>query len=121
MRVGITGHSNLTADTELLVAEALRAVLAPCGEGLVGVSCLARGADQVFARVVLDLDGRLEVVLPAEDYRQVKVKPDNAAVFDELIRRAAAVHVMSFGESNREAYMAASRRVLDSVDRLVAV
>lgn len=30
-----------------------------------GVTCLARGADQIFARVVLDLGGTVEVVLPA--------------------------------------------------------
>lgn len=121
-RIGITGHSNLTADTIPLVAAGIRAVLAalPAGE-LVGVSCLARGADQVFARVVLEVGGRLEVVLPAADYRERKVKPDNAAEFDELIGKATRVHIMSFPVSNREAYMAAGKQVLDGVDAMVAV
>ncbi len=57
--------------------------------GVVGVTCLARGADQAFARAVMDLGGRFEVVLPAADYRDRKVRPDNAADFDELIARAA--------------------------------
>src|SRR5947209_19340538 len=85
-RVGITGHSNLTVDSSPLVADALRAELAAhASGGLVGVSCLARGADQLFARVVLELGGALEVVLPAADYRGRKVKLDNVEAFDELI------------------------------------
>jgi hypothetical protein len=67
-RIGVTGHTNLTADTVPLVADGILAVLAgyPVPD-LVGVTCLARGADQVFARAVLDLGGTLEVVLPAAD------------------------------------------------------
>ena len=121
-RIGITGHSNLTAETMLLVGDGIQGVLADYPvDDLVGVSCLARGADQVFARVVLDAGGRLEVVLPAADYRERKVKPDNAAEFDDLIGRASRVHTMPFSVSNREAYMAASEHVLEGVDALVAV
>lgn len=47
-----------------------------------GVTCLARGADQVFAHVVFDLGGTIEVVLPAADYSESKIKPDNANEFD---------------------------------------
>lgn len=41
-----------------------RGHLAAHANSLVGVSCLVRGADQLFARVVLELGGALEVVLP---------------------------------------------------------
>lgn len=121
-RIGITGHSHLTAASVPLVAEALRTELsAHRGADVVGVSCLARGADQLFARAVLAAGGSLEVVLPAADYRDRKVKPDNAAEFDELLGRAAEVRTMPFAESNRDAYLAASEHVLGSVDLLVAV
>ena len=120
MRIGITGHSNLTDSTAELVADELRKILADQSDHVVGVTCLVRGADQVFARVVLDRGGALEVVLPAADYRERKVKPDNAADFDSLIA-AASVHTMPFAESNRDAYMAASEHVLSTVDSLIAV
>jgi hypothetical protein len=121
VRIGITGHSNLSPETVPLVAEALRKVLDQVTEPVVGVSCLARGADQLFARAVLDADGELEVVLPANDYRDRKVKPDNVTEFDELIGKASRVITMPFEQSNRDAYMAASERVLATVDALVAV
>ena len=120
VRIGITGHSNLTDATAGLVAGELREILREERDDLVGVTCLARGADQVFAQVVLELGGSLEVVLPAADYRDRKVKPDNAAEFDALIA-GASVHTMPFTESNRDAYMAASEHVLSIVDRMVAV
>ncbi|MFD4256043.1 hypothetical protein ACFWQL_40510 [Amycolatopsis thermoflava] len=116
-RIGITGHSNLTAESVPAVAEGIRVALAGHGrDGLIGVTCLGRGADQVFARVVLELGGAVEVVLPASDYRERKVKPDNAAEFDELLGQAKTVHTMPFDTSNREAYMAASEHLLDNVD-----
>ncbi|MGB3444225.1 MAG: hypothetical protein WBA97_36260 [Actinophytocola sp.] len=85
------------------------------------MTCLARGADQIFARVVLEYGGAVEVVLPAADYRDRKVKPDNAQDFDELIGKADDVHIMPFAESNRDAYMAASEHVLSTINALVAV
>jgi hypothetical protein len=121
VRIGITGHSNLSPGSVPLVAEGLRDALAEVGGPLVGVSCLARGADQVFARVVLEHGGQLEVVLPAADYLERKVKPDNAAEFDELIGKAVTVTTMPFRESNRDAYLAASEHVLGVVDAMIAV
>lgn len=121
MRIGITGHSNLAPSAEPAVMQALTDVLADTPAPLVGVSCLARGADQVFARVVLDLGGQVEVVLPAADYRERKVKPENAAAFEELLGRARTVRTLPFERSDRAAYMAASEAVLGAVDRIVAV
>lgn len=121
-RIGITGHSNLSAASVPLVLKALESELSAYREQeLVGVSCLARGADQLFAHAVLNLGGALEAVLPAADYRERKVKPDNAAEFNELISKAAKVHTMPFAESNRDAYMGASEHILGSVDAMFAV
>lgn len=121
-KIGVTGHMNLTAATVPLVREAIRKVLAPyVPEGLVGVSCIAAGADSIFADVVLDLGGALVVVLPAVDYRARKVKPEHAEQFDDLIRRASSVRVMPYEVSNRDAYEAANEALITSADRLIAV
>jgi hypothetical protein len=121
VRVGITGHMNLTPESVPLVAAGIRKVLSEHEQPLVGVSCLARGADQVFARVVLELGGQLDVVIPAADYRERKVKPDNREEFEALIRQATNVRVLGFDTSSRDAYVAANETVLGGVDALVAV
>jgi hypothetical protein len=87
-RIGITGHMDLSAETAELVGAAIRqALLEHDIADLIGVSCIARGADSIFAQAVLGLGGSLEVVMPAADYRDRKVPPDHLPVFDDLVHR----------------------------------
>ncbi|MEV0075376.1 hypothetical protein AB0H58_03095 [Nocardia neocaledoniensis] len=119
MRISVTGHMNITPATAELVRAAITDLLADI-PNLVGVSCIAPGADSVFAAAVLEAGGQLEVVLPSRNYRE-KVKPDHAPLFEELLARAATVRVMDFDTPGREAYEAANAVLVDAVDRLVAV
>lgn len=122
IRIGVTGHLNLTPPTADLVAAALCELLCACAPAeLVGVSCLAAGADTVFAQAVVDHGGRLEVVLPAADYRARMVSPQHAPVFDRLVAQAASVLVMPHAVAGRAAYEAANAVLLARSDRLVAV
>ncbi|MGF6885646.1 hypothetical protein ABIA39_007437 [Nocardia sp. GAS34] len=106
-----------------LVCDEITRYLSGAGEPseLVGVSCIARGSDSLFAKAVLDVGGRLEVVLPSRNYRERKVKADHAELFDQLLCRAEAVRVMDFDDAGREAYEAANEAVLSTCDRLIAV
>ena len=84
-KFAITGHMNLTARSIPLIYQALREALAPyVGGELVGISCIARGADSIFAQVVLDVDGKLEVLLPASNYRRTKVNEALVSSCDRL-------------------------------------
>jgi hypothetical protein len=120
--LAVTGHMNLTDGSVALVQEALREVVAEHADGhLVGVSCIAIGADSLFAQAVLDAGGRLVAVVPSEDYREAKVKPLNLPLFDALVAAAAEVVVMPYENANRVAYEAANAELLARADRLVAV
>lgn len=114
---------NITTDTVPLVHAEIARHLAKAGAAaeLVGVSCLARGADSVFAQAVLEAGGRLEAVIPSRNYREKKVKPDHAELFDSLLGRAETVRVMDFEDTGPDAYEAANEVVLGSCDRLIAV
>ncbi|MGQ4270186.1 hypothetical protein [Nocardiopsis changdeensis] len=122
-RIGITGHSDLGEETTALVRRALDRELAAFGGGpeLVGVTCLAKGADQVFAESVWEARGTLEVILPSVDYRETKVGADDLYRFDGLLMRAAAVRFMPFRTADEETYAAANTAVLARVERLFAV
>jgi hypothetical protein len=52
MRIGVSGHANITPATAELVYRALRDLLAAYRD-VTGVTCIARGADQVFARAMM--------------------------------------------------------------------
>ncbi|MEU0809122.1 hypothetical protein [Streptomyces sp. NPDC005970] len=120
--IAVTVHMDLTEDSVPLVREELDRILAAYEPStLIGVSCIARGSDTLFADAVLAAGGRLVVVVPSRDYRAAKVKPDHAATFDRLRDAADEVLVMPHATANREAYEAANAVLLERADRLVAV
>ncbi|MGW7045543.1 hypothetical protein ACWGDT_23135 [Streptomyces avermitilis] len=118
----VTGHMDLTDDTVDLVRSALAELLRPyADDSLVGVSCLAKGADSLFAEAVLAADGRLVAVIPSKDYRQRHVRGDHAPLFDRLLDAADEVVVLPYPSADREAFDAANAVLLERADRLVAV
>src|ERR1700678_3023158 len=119
-RIAISGHRGLPSLTSRLVDQAVRAALAEHAPDVTGISCLADGADQIFARAVTDLGGTLEVVIPAAEYRE-KLPEDSHPDYDDLFARAAAVHRLPFTESTPESHMAASKLMVDQADELYAV
>jgi hypothetical protein len=120
-RIGITGHRGLSHDTARKVGDAISRELARDTSGdLTGLSCLADGADQIFARAVLDAGGRLEAIVPATAYRDGL--PEQArAEYDALLAAAAEITRLDFAESTSQAYMAASQAMLDNANHLYAV
>ncbi|MFF9526136.1 hypothetical protein ACF1DV_29755 [Streptomyces achromogenes] len=123
MTIAVTGHMHLTEDTIPLVRAALDDLLKPYADGgdLVGISCIAKGADSLFAEAVLRAGGRLAVVIPSRDYRREKVKADHADLFDRLAEAADEAVVLPNDTADRHAYEAANAVLLKRADRLVAV
>ncbi|MBC2877615.1 MULTISPECIES: hypothetical protein [Streptomyces] len=121
MRMGITGHRGLAAEVERQVRPELAAMVKSLDAAdLVVVSCLADGPDTWLAQEVLAHGGRLEVVVPAKEYRQ-GLPLWHHAEYDELMRRAADVHATGLRSSDSHAHMAGSELMVGLVDRLVAV
>ncbi|MEV6029058.1 hypothetical protein [Streptomyces sp. NPDC052036] len=121
MRLGITGHRGLSPKVESQVREQLAKVVADSDpKDLVGISCIADGPDAWFAEAVLAHGGRLEVVVPAVQYRASL--PDwHHPVYDELIDRAADVHRTGLRVSTSQAHQAGSEILVGLADRLIAV
>jgi hypothetical protein len=121
-RVAITGHVNVSEETAGWITEALTARLRDAGSpGWQGITCLARGADQLFAKVVLALKGSYDVVLPAADYQQQMIDDGNGEAFEALLARANDIETMPYRTSSRAAYLAASEAMLSRCDLLLAV
>jgi hypothetical protein len=121
-RIGVTGHIGLSDATTTVVSDVLKRELShyPAGE-LHGITCLAAGTDQLFARAVLAVGGTFEVVLPAPDYRDAVLRPEQRPEFDELLSRATSVTYMPYAESGHLAYLAASLELLRRSELLFAV
>ena len=119
--VGMTGHAGLPPHTAEVVTAALRDTLRAYTLNLVGVTMLGPSADQLFARVVLELGGTLYVVVAAEQYRDSFEDPDAQAGYDELFGQASHVEVLEHVESTEQAHMDAGKVVVDRSSVLVAV
>jgi len=120
VRIACSGHRGLPEATERLVAEALVSELGARTGELVGLSCLADGADTLFAQALLDAGGTLIAGVPAAQYR-AGLPQWHHATYDTLWARASELIQLDHVESTSESHMAASERMLSEADELVAV
>jgi hypothetical protein len=118
--IAISGHRGLPSPTTRLVDQAVRAALAERTPDVTGISCLADGADQIFARAIIDLGGTLEAVIPAAEYRE-GLPVDSHPEYDDLIAQAAVVRRLPFTKSTPASHMAASKFMVDAASELYAV
>lgn len=120
-RIAVSGHRGLSTQVEALIDKGVRIELSRFDSAsLVGISCLADGADQIFARAVLDLGAVLEVLVPAHEYRE-GLPADAQPAYDQLLRRAARIEQLDHRKSTSMAHMDASVQMLRNADILLAV
>jgi hypothetical protein len=118
--IAITGHRGLPPTISRLVDQALRAELARHHEPITGLSCLADGADQLFAQALLDSDGTLTVVIPADNYRDA-LPASCHPTYDTLYAQATNIIRLDNPNSDPDAHMQASQTMLEHADHLIAV
>jgi hypothetical protein len=120
LRVAITGHRDLDGPTTGKVDAVIRVLLGEAAQDLVGVSCLAAGTDQIFARAVLDLGGRLEVIIPSAGYA-ASFSDHAKRGFEELKSQAWRIRSLAHPSPGPGPYLDAGLQMLDGADRLIAV
>lgn len=81
---------------------------------------IADGPDSWFAELVLEHGGQLEVVIPAEQYRE-SLPADHHRLYDRLMRAAYEVHHTGMTSSDPAAHMAGSEILVGLSDLLLAV
>lgn len=118
-RIGITGHRSIpeTALSEIVHRLATE-LKASADEAL---SCLADGADQLFAELALEVRIPVTAVLPADDYEEHLGGPEAVGRYRRLLSASARTVRMPFRICTSEAYEAAGRWIVDNVDHLIAV
>jgi hypothetical protein len=120
MRVGITGHQHLDDPTAWSwVADAIRTELAILTPPLVGITSLSIGADQLFAKLILEQSGSIHAVLP---YREIEQSflPEDLLLFRKLASQAE-LEILDTPGTDQDAYLAAGLRVADLSDLVIAV
>jgi hypothetical protein len=121
--IGVTGHQQLPGIAREYVENEFERIISETNssEETWGVTSLAIGADQLFARTVLFAGGKLEVVIPCAGYESTFAAPDDLRSFKSLLARATKVDHLNFNEPSEDAFFEAGCRVVDVCQELVAV
>ncbi|MFJ1545219.1 hypothetical protein [Streptomyces sp. NPDC088246] len=120
-RIGCTGHQTLSVATRRHVVEAMAAELSGLEDEILGVTCLAEGADQAFALAMLASGGRLHVVIPSRDYESSFQNDEARSAYNSLLQLATSRSELAFSTPGEDAYLAAGQEVADQSDILLAV
>jgi hypothetical protein len=121
MKVGITGHQNLGSDDTIMwLRERISAVLDenPVTEGF---TCLAKGADQVYAEILLGKFIPYTFVRPCQGYEGTFRLPSDLVNFERLRKDAAHTIEMPFQDPSESAYLRAGQFIVDNSELLIAV
>ncbi len=134
MRIGITGHQDLTKRLQIeganhsseeawaWVEHAFIAMLADMDlAGVMIVSCLAVGADQHLSRIGLERGARLSVVIPSVGFENTYTEPETREAFEKMLSIATEVVYLNFPEPSEPAFYAGGKCVVDQSDMVVAV
>ena len=119
LSVAVTGHQDLGPATSWVADILLAAV--QIRRPLLGLSSLARGADQLFADAVLRAGNSLRVVIPCDGYETTFTTKEVRAEYIRLLAAADEQVVLPFTEPSEEAFWAAGCRLVDDAGVVVAV
>jgi hypothetical protein len=120
-KVGVTGHQRLSNSCAWdWISEQIQAELACINPPLVGITSLAIGTDQLFARIVLNVGGTVEFVMPFPSYTKAFSNADQVE-FARLRALCSRTEVLPARSTDQESYLAAGKRVVDLSDLVIAV
>lgn len=120
-RLAVTGHRGLPEPTARIIATALDSEIAQrATPDLIGLTCLADGADTLFAHAILAHGGQLHVIIPAHKYR-AGLPADHHPTYDALLAQAARVTQLDHEESDSDAHLDASLHMLTEADEVLAI
>lgn len=120
MKVGVTGHQTRAGIDWQWTSQEIRNALIELGCSLEGYSSLAIGADQLFAKIVLEVGGSLVVIIPARNYRSC-FEGRGLRSFLSLRSKAKRIVVLPGEEIDQAAFLQAGRHIVDVTDLLIAV
>ncbi len=119
MKVGITGHQNLTAaESAWLKVELENEIKQMKIEE--AFTCLAIGADQIFASVILANKIPLVAITPCEKYEQT-FDGKHIEFYKSLVNQATSKIQLDFEKPSEEAFYEAGKTVANKSDILFAV
>jgi predicted Rossmann fold nucleotide-binding protein DprA/Smf involved in DNA uptake len=118
---GITGHQVIPSEAIPFLKKGMADVIANTREEIVCVSSLAAGADQLFAKAVLQAGGHLHAVIPCKNYEKAFSGKAQITQFRKLLSKAEETEMLEYESPSEEAFLKAGFLVVDLSDTLLAI
>lgn len=119
MQVGITGHQERHGIDWGWVEATLQSEICKLPDVRAALSSLAKGADQVFARVAISLSVPVIAVIPVSDYERFFHGKDRVE-YERLLNKSQVKDLKWRGD-NELGFFSAGRYIVENVDVLFAV
>ncbi len=122
IKIGITGHQKLEkVESWLWIENCLRKLLSEERKTIIGITSLALGADQLFARLLLELKGLLYVIIPFPDYENKFETKILRSTYNSYLKQAYRIETLEYQSTDEEGYLNAGRHVVDLSDKMIAI
>lgn len=119
MRIGITGHQNLTtAERDWLKVEVAMEIKKMKIEE--AYSCLAIGADQLFASIIFENKIPFVAIIPCKNYEQT-FDQKHIKLYNSFVKQATNVIQLDFKIPSEEAFYEAGKTVVNKSDVVIAI
>ncbi len=118
MKVGITGHQNLTADESNWLKQELETEIKQM-KIEEAYSCLAIGSDQLFANVILANNIPLVAITPCKKYEQT-FDEKHIDFYKSILKQAVNQIKLDFENPSEEAFYEAGKTVANKSDVVFA-
>ena len=121
MKLGITGHQDFaSSQIRDWIRNSLRLIVESQRPDL-GYTCLARGTDQIFARILLKLQIPYVAIIASADYEKTFTTDELRNEYHRLLSTAENVVELQNLKATESAFFAASKLLVDKSDRVIAV
>jgi hypothetical protein len=120
MLIGVTGHQHIgAADARQWVRDTMSDTLSTLKPSM-GYTSLAVGTDSLFAELCSRHRISYTVIIPSKNYEST-FNADDVLEYRRLKSLAASEVELTYDSPSGEAFYAAGKRIVDSIDCLIAV
>ncbi len=119
MRIGITGHQNLSFSIINWIKQEILIELNKLNVDE-AYSCLAIGADQIFAEIILENKIPLIAIIPCVLY-ETTFDSKGLISYNNLLKQSKSIIQLSFQKPSEEAFFEAGKTIISNSDVIFAI
>ncbi|WP_166336985.1 hypothetical protein [Sphingobacterium chungjuense] len=120
MKIGITGHQEFEADLTDWIENEITKEITMMRQIRSAYTCLAIGADQLFAKVMISLNIQLTAIIPCSRYEDT-FDTNNRERYLELLSLCKQIKKLNYSEPSEKAFLEAGHVIAEESDVLFAI